>query len=110
MTKQAKRAPDDYDKVINSPPTKKAKQKKLCTSDGCSNLYFGNVDEIEYCMSHFNMYSSIIKNKPALILSVSPGRHGLTLKIDKELGGATIVEIDPQCCTFFNKLRWAIVS
>ena len=105
MTKQAKRAPDDYDKVINSPPTKKAKQKKLCTSDGCSELYFGNVDEKEYCMSHFNMYSSIVKNKPALTLSVSPGKHGLTLKIDKELGGATIVEIDPQCCTFFQQVE-----
>lgn len=39
-----------------------------------------------------------------MLLIVSPGRLGLTLKIDKELGGATITEID-NACTFKGQLE-----
>jgi len=44
------------------------------------------------------------KEEATMLLIVSPGRLGLTLKIDKVLGGATITEIDP-ACTFKGQLE-----
>ncbi len=44
------------------------------------------------------------KEEATMLLIVSPGRLGLTLKIDKELGGATITEID-NACTFKGQLE-----
>jgi hypothetical protein len=43
------------------------------------------------------------KEEATMLLFVSPGRLGLTLKMDKVLGGAAITEIDP-ACTFKGKL------
>mmetsp|Transcript_15669 Transcript_15669/g.25752 ORF Transcript_15669/g.25752 Transcript_15669/m.25752 type:complete len:694 (-) Transcript_15669:60-2141(-) len=44
------------------------------------------------------------KEEATMLLIVSPGRLGLTLKIDKVLGGATITEIDA-ACTFKGQLE-----
>ena len=43
------------------------------------------------------------KEEATMLLIVSPGKLGLTLKIDKVLGGATIAEID-DACTFKGQL------
>jgi len=48
--------------------------------------------------------TTVAKKEASLLLTVSPGTLGLVLKIDKELGGATVTAIDSKC-TFQDRIE-----
>ena len=74
-------------------------QKKRCRIRNCIHA----AGRRGICDGHLSM-TTVAKKEASMLLTVSPGTLGLVLKIDKELGGATVNAIDP-ACTFKDRIE-----
>jgi hypothetical protein len=66
-------------------------KRKLCSVSGCPNQ-----SKVEgYCKRHKTMITNAQKEATTVVVA-HPGKLGLTLKIDAELGGAMITAVDSE--------------